>query len=51
MSMQPYTAVQLCAPRSASLIWLDTHHFITLQMEQTIHARDVRNPCPVSGRA
>jgi hypothetical protein len=27
---------------SPNLIWLIVHHFITLQMEQTIHARDVR---------
>jgi hypothetical protein len=29
----------VCAP---NLIWLATHHFITLTMESTIHARDVR---------
>jgi hypothetical protein len=27
---------------SPNFIWLATHHFITLEMEQTIHARDVR---------
>jgi len=34
------TATVIAAP---NLIWLASHHFITLQMEQSIHARDVRN--------
>jgi 4-amino-4-deoxy-L-arabinose transferase-like glycosyltransferase len=34
------TAVVIAAP---NLIWLAIHHFITLQMEQFIHARDVRH--------
>jgi hypothetical protein len=28
---------------SPNLVWLIRHHFITLQMESAIHARDVRN--------
>jgi hypothetical protein len=34
------TAALIAAP---NLIWLASHHFITLRMEQHIHARDVRN--------
>jgi 4-amino-4-deoxy-L-arabinose transferase-like glycosyltransferase len=34
------TATIIAAP---NLIWLASHHFITLQMEQFIHARDVRH--------
>lgn len=33
------TTVVIASP---NLIWLATHHFITLQMERSIHARDVR---------
>jgi hypothetical protein len=34
------TALLIAAP---NLLWLARHHFITLQMETFIHARDVRN--------
>jgi 4-amino-4-deoxy-L-arabinose transferase-like glycosyltransferase len=34
------TAAVIAAP---NLIWLASHHFITLQMEHFIHARDVRH--------
>lgn len=34
------TATIIAAP---NLLWLARHHFITLQMEQFIHARDVRH--------
>ena len=34
------TATVIAAP---NLLWLMRHHFITLQMEHFIHARDVRN--------
>src|SRR6201999_1497625 len=34
------TATVIAAP---NLIWLARHHFITLQMEHFIHARDVRH--------
>jgi len=38
--MGALVATVIAAP---NLIWLTRHHFITLQMEQFIHARDVRN--------
>jgi 4-amino-4-deoxy-L-arabinose transferase-like glycosyltransferase len=34
------TAAALAAP---NLVWLASHHFLTLQMEHHIHIRDVRN--------
>lgn len=38
-----YGAVVATAIAAPNLIWLARHHFITLQMEHFIHARDVRN--------
>jgi len=38
-----YGALAAAAIAAPNLIWLARHHFITLQMEHFIHARDVRH--------
>jgi hypothetical protein len=38
-----YGALTATLIASPNLLWLARHHFITLQMEHFIHARDVRN--------